>query len=96
MKLITMMAAGMGLLLAACVETAPGTVADAPSTAGPTCGATGLQGLIGKPQSALDGMRFAGPVRVIKPGMAVTMDFSPGRLNILLDETGRISRITCG
>ena len=35
-------------------------------------------------------------VRVIRPGMAVTMDYRPGRLNIELDEAGRIVRFRCG
>lgn len=35
-------------------------------------------------------------VRVIRPGMAVTMDHRPGRLNLHLDDRGRITRITCG
>jgi len=35
-------------------------------------------------------------VRVIRPGMAVTMDYRAGRLNLHLDDEGRITRITCG
>ena len=98
MKFITIIAAGAGLMLAACVPSSPEAQPEPPAgiETGPSCGATGLQGLIGKPESALDGMRFAGPVRVIKPGMAVTMDYSPARLNVVLDETGKISRISCG
>lgn len=37
------------------------------------------------------------PVRVITPNMGVTMDFSPDRINIMIDETTRvITDITCG
>lgn len=38
----------------------------------------------------------AGTLRVIAPGMVVTMDYRPNRLNIETDEQGRITRITCG
>lgn len=34
--------------------------------------------------------------RVIGPGMMVTMDFRGDRLNLRLDEAGRIVAITCG
>ena len=35
-------------------------------------------------------------VRVIEPDMMVTMDFRGDRLNIRVDETGKIVAITCG
>ena len=35
-------------------------------------------------------------VRVIRPGMAVTMDYRADRLNIEIDDDGRIVRISCG
>jgi len=35
-------------------------------------------------------------VRVIRPGMAVTMDYRADRLNIDVDEDGRITRVHCG
>jgi hypothetical protein len=34
--------------------------------------------------------------RVIKPGEAVTMDVDPLRLNVELDQNGRIHRLRCG
>jgi len=60
------------------------------------CGAAGLQTLLGQPASVLETMRFANPVRVIRPGMAVTMDFNPARLNIEVDAAEEITRISCG
>ena len=80
----------LALALAGCVEPVP----DLPPA--DACGAPGLQGLVGQPRSVLATMKFAGPVRVIEPGMAVTMDYSPNRLNIELDAAGRITRVTCG
>jgi hypothetical protein len=75
-----------------------GTGAQVPPALPPddACGAPGLQGLVGQPRRVLETMTFAGPVRVIEPGMAVTMDYSPNRLNIELDDEGTITRVTCG
>ena len=78
------------LALAACVmEPVPVPPAE------DMCGASKLQYLVGKPGVVLDGMRFSQDVRVIQPGMAVTMDFRPDRLNILLDKRDVIERVYC-
>jgi len=61
-----------------------------------SCGAGALQGLVGLDAAALQTMRFSQPVRVIRPGMAVTMDYQDGRLNIEVDGSERISRVSCG
>jgi len=82
------------LLLAACVtEGGPGA-GPAPGTG--DCGAAGLQQLVGQPASTLETMRFSQPLRVINPGQMVTMDYIEARLNISVDEAGRISRVSCG
>jgi len=77
--------------VAGCVTLPPvsGDPADA-------CGAAELQYLVGKPGVVLDGMRFSHEVRVIEFGMAVTMDFNPARLNILLDRLDVIEKVSCG
>jgi Peptidase inhibitor I78 family len=78
------------LVLAACQpEVAPEPIVG-------TCGATELQDLVGQPQTVLQTMRFGQTMRVIRPGMAVTMDYSEGRLNIWIGEDGLIERVTCG
>lgn len=66
--------------------------ADAPAS----CGADGLQGLVGQDRRVLETLRFSQPLRVIAPGTAVTMDFSPFRLNIETEAAGRITRVYCG
>ena len=88
----TLAAVALALALAGCVAEEPAPVLPSDDA----CGAPGLQGLVGQPRSVLATMTFAGPVRVIEPGMAVTMDYSPNRLNIELDAGGRITRVTCG
>ncbi|HHB80305.1 MAG TPA: hypothetical protein ENK83_00955, partial [Aliiroseovarius sp.] len=60
-----------------------------------TCGAVELLELVGQPVKEV-----APPVlenaRVIRPGQAVTMDFSPTRLNLDLATQDRIARVWCG
>lgn len=60
------------------------------------CGAAKLQDLVGRDAEVLQERRFGLPVRIIRPGTAVTMDHAPGRLNIALDPRDRITRISCG
>ncbi|MDQ2095794.1 I78 family peptidase inhibitor [Rhodalgimonas zhirmunskyi] len=88
------------LALAACDTTnAP---ANAPRSAGKTvsntdgvCAASSLAGFVGQPVNDVD---LAGndPLRIIAPGMAVTMDYSPERLNVETDANGVIVRFYCG
>jgi len=59
------------------------------------CGAQELQGLVAQPATVLETMRFSGPLRIIRPGMAVTMDFNPARLNIDVNGDDRITRVYC-
>ena len=79
-------------LLVACLPIEPD------ASAGPdlaTCGADALQGLVGQPASVLQTMRFGQETRIIRPGMAVTMDYRPDRLNIEIDRSERIVRVHC-
>ena len=85
--------------LAACVEAeSPPYPGDIPPPLPPEdgCGAPDLQFLRGQPETVLQTMKVGVPVRIIRPGMAVTMDYNPTRLNIEIDETGEIFRISCG
>jgi Peptidase inhibitor I78 family len=88
-------AAAMLVGLAACQP----TKAPADGRKGPladTCGAEAIQGLVGQDQSVLATMTSGNPVRVISPGMPITMDHVQTRLNIVLSKDGRIVRIYCG
>jgi hypothetical protein len=60
-----------------------------------TCGADALQGLVGQSASVLQTMKFGQETRIIRPGMAVTMDYRPDRLNIEIDRAERIVRVHC-
>lgn len=75
--------------LAACQP----VVTDGPELS--ACGADALQGLVGQPASVLQTMRFGTETRIIRPDMAVTMDYRADRLNIEIDRAERISRVHC-
>ncbi|SDE60873.1 I78 family peptidase inhibitor [Limimaricola pyoseonensis] len=61
-----------------------------------SCAAAPYARLIGQDATALERELILRPVRVIRPGDAVTMDFLPTRLNFEIDAAGRIARIFCG
>ncbi|SIT85857.1 Peptidase inhibitor I78 family protein [Yoonia rosea] len=61
-----------------------------------TCGASEFAHLIGQQATALERTLLLGPVRVIRPGDAVTMDFRTDRVNFRIGEDETIQRIDCG
>lgn len=81
----------LAITLAGCVPEEP-----PPAALGGTCGAAKWQHLVGQPREAIGQIAHSGPMRVIEPGMAVTMDYASGRMNVTLTEEGRIEAITCG
>jgi Peptidase inhibitor I78 family len=60
------------------------------------CGGDPVGALIGQPVSAMPASGGWTVLRVIEPGMAVTQDYSPSRLNVALDLEGRIVGVACG
>ena len=61
-----------------------------------SCHAVGLEGLVGAHVSLLPTNGAWSSVRIIKPGQMVTMDFSPTRLNVRVDNAGIIQSLACG
>lgn len=61
-----------------------------------SCGAEGLAGLIGQPQTALPATGGWGALRMLSPGSAMTMDYSETRLNVNIDGHGIILALSCG
>jgi len=88
-----LLALPLGLM--ACLP-APVPPAPDPAPVEDACGARARQGLVGQSAQKLEVMRFGKTVRIIRPGMAVTMDYSAERLNINIDATEVISRVSCG
>lgn len=84
-----------GLLIltaqSACVAASP---AAAPVATG--CGAGRLDGFVGEPVAALDEQYLPQVVRILRPGVPVTEDYSPSRLNVDVDRAGRITAFWCG
>jgi len=70
-----------------------GTQASAPSGAD-TCNAAAYAALIG--QDAVVALQIPDPKRSYRPDEAVTQDFNPARVNVVLDDTDVITAITCG
>ncbi|KPP93170.1 MAG: Peptidase inhibitor I78 family [Rhodobacteraceae bacterium HLUCCA08] len=89
----TLTAAALALLAACDMAPMPGP--DLPDPEADTCGAAGLADAIGGPITAVD-VDALDPVRVIRPGQPVTMDYRVDRLNIELDAADRVMRVTCG
>ncbi|VXC92274.1 I78 family peptidase inhibitor [Sphingomonas sp. AX6] len=92
-------AAIVAVPLAACAQVPP--VDDTPAMGAGQCDASKLGDLIGKTAtSALVAdartRSMSRTVRVIKPGMAVTMDYRTDRLNIDVTERNVVTAARCG
>jgi nitrous oxide reductase accessory protein NosL len=89
-----------GALAAATDETGDAAV-DAEALPAINCGEGRLAKLMNQPENdethaaviAAVGHRH---VRWVHPGDAVTMDYQPGRLNVIVDERGKIAATRCG
>ena len=91
------------LALGACapqVQTLPPLDAGSPAPAIPgapdTCGAAGLQVLVGQRVELFESQVRAGPKRILGPGDVATTDFNPRRVTVTIDGSTRITRIACG
>lgn len=60
------------------------------------CEANRYQYLTGQKGTALERVLIMREMRVIRPGMMVTMDFRPTRLNFEINTHGLIERVFCG
>lgn len=60
------------------------------------CGAADLSEFIGQPAVEVAAIESPGPVRILGPRSVATMDFNPTRLNILTDEDGIVTALSCG
>ena len=93
------MSLGALAALAACAGGAPERVPHHGAIG--ECSAEAAQGLIGREATselAAEALRLTGlrSARWLRPGQVVTMEYRADRLDISLDEGGRVARITCG
>ncbi len=61
----------------------------------PSCGALAYSSFIGGPVSRLQEQDLPRSVRILRPDQAITLDYSPDRLTVDVDQGGRVSSITC-
>ncbi|HEY4530316.1 MAG TPA: I78 family peptidase inhibitor [Luteimonas sp.] len=105
--LAALLATPLACMATACSSTtAPGGSGAQPPIAnedvtGGSCDAKAASAHVGQmldEQVAAQAKAAAGArgVRIIRPGMAVTMDYRAGRLNLEVDDQGRIIRASCG
>ncbi|MBG6627168.1 hypothetical protein I5I78_06455 [Pseudomonas aeruginosa] len=85
----------------ASVATGSASAPAAPPVADGRCDANAVQAYVGKQASAAiveEARRAAGAevARALRPHDAVTMDYNPRRLNIDVDDTLVIKRLSCG
>ncbi len=85
------------LTLVACVPVMSGTTPPPVLLADlGACGGNALHALVGHPATTLPDKGGWGALRIIKPGMMVTMDYSATRLNVRVDGSDKILALDCG
>jgi hypothetical protein len=84
------------VLLAAC-SPLPAEPPSSGSGTAASCNADALSTeFVGQDASVVFATTFTAPVRVIRPGDAVTEDFNPARINFVLDANERVKQVYCG
>ncbi|WP_168732982.1 I78 family peptidase inhibitor [Aliigemmobacter aestuarii] len=97
MRTKAVLAAAIGLGLAACTPAAPPDIEMPTTEIGlESCGGDKLQHWVGLPWNETMAAQAGPNLRVITPGMAVTMDYSAERLNVELDDGGIVRVLSCG
>ena len=86
------------LPLIACTATQPVAppVDPVPDAGADSCNARQYANLIGADRDTLEKTLILQPVRIITPGQAVTTDFLETRLNIALNASERVIKLSCG
>lgn len=88
--------AAVALGACAAAPAAPPQVQPTPAGLLARCGADRMIGLIGSSIGNLPVQPAARPVRILRPGDAVTEEYSDRRLNVILDDKDRITALSCG
>jgi hypothetical protein len=65
------------------------------TVAGNACGASDYAHLVGEPWGELHQAALPTDARVIRHNMANTLEYAPGRINVILAGDGRIAAIGC-
>ncbi len=73
-----------------------GPARQGPAAPADSCGAAGLQVLVGQDVALFESQARSGPSRILRPGERATADFAAERVNVTVDGAGRITGIACG
>ena len=65
------------------------------ATAADVCHASRFRSLVGAAASSIDRSTLPPHTRIISPGMMITQDFSPERLNIRVAPDGKVVAVGC-
>jgi hypothetical protein len=65
------------------------------TVAGNACGASDYAHLVGEPWGELHEAALPADARVIRHDMANTLEYTPGRINVILAADGQIAAIGC-
>jgi hypothetical protein len=89
------------LLMSACSNVAPANSGTPSTPAAARCNAVPAQFAVGRNIDAAvesDARARAGArtSRVLRPNQVVTMEFNAERLNLTVDDAGRVTRVSCG
>lgn len=96
-----MRSAVLALMLGACAaQESPASRAelfnpDDFTVAGNLCGASDYAHLIGEPFAETHQAALPANTRIIRQDLANTLEYAPGRINVMLDGQGRIAAIGC-
>lgn len=60
------------------------------------CGASEYAHLVGSAGDKVNASMFPAGSRVLRPGMVMTMDYRRERLNVVIDDDGKVDRVYCG
>ncbi len=85
----------IGVVVTACIQGQPGQPKEDVDLS-PSCGPERVDPFVGKHKDSLPAEITKGNTRVIAPNTAVTMDFAPSRLNIMVSEDGIVLSARCG
>ncbi|MFC4724628.1 I78 family peptidase inhibitor [Glycocaulis abyssi] len=84
-------------MLAACATADGATENDVVDLSeGRECPAQQFQLLVGQLRDEVDTSTLPVPYRMYGRGDAVTMDYRPDRLNVVIGDDGRVERVACG
>ncbi|KAA2312515.1 hypothetical protein DL237_16700 [Pseudooceanicola sediminis] len=93
---LAMLGSGCSAIAGGAPDPAPGKTVPVPPASETTCGAEDFNDLIGKIWSPELLGDYDGKLRVLEKGSMATMDYVIGRLNVRLDEDGRVESLSCG